>query len=332
MKKFYLMLVALITLTAAQAKIWRVNNGTGVITDFTTAQAAHDGAAAGDTIHFEPSLNDYGNITMSKRLTLISTGSFSTANPNLQADPRNAVLGTINISNTAANGSVISVKFSNGINISNLVSNITLVNCVGDGVNLDNFNFGSRSHISINNADNIVVSKCMVTIIRFANNSNNTIINNNIVWGYVTSDASSDGVITNNVIRAGNPNDAVNINNSVVANNIFNKSLNTIFTNCNISNNFAPGSGTPPAGFTFADMTTVFENASAGFVDNPFQLKSGSPAIAAGEGGIDCGAFGGGSPFKLGATPAIPSIYKLNVPAAPAGASMNIIFSTRSNN
>lgn len=332
MKKFYLMLVALITLTAAQAKIWRVNNGTGVIADFTTAQAAHNGAAAGDTIHFEPSLNDYGDLTMSKRLTLISTGSFSSFNPNLQADPKHAMLGSITINNTAANGSVISVKFGNGIYISNLVNNITLVNCVGDGAILDNANCCGRSHISISNADNIVVSKCMVTSIRVSTNSNNAIINNNIVWGVLSCDGTSDGVITNNVIRAGNPNDAVNINNSVVANNIFNKSLNTNFTNCNISNNFAPGTGTPPAGFTFADMTTVFENASAGFVDNPFQLKASSPAIAAGEGGIDCGAFGGGSPFKLGATPAIPSIYKLNVPAAPAGASMNIIFSTRSNN
>lgn len=313
------------------AKIWRVNNSTGVVADFTTVQAAHNAAAAGDTIHLEPSLNDYGNLNMTKRLTIISTGSFSTSNPNLQADPKHALVANVTINNTGANGSVLSVKFSNGFNINNGVSNISLINCVANDAS-DNANCCGRAYVEINNADNIVISKCFVTSIRFSNNSNNIVVNNNIVWGLITNDGTSDGVITNNVFRAGNANDAAAINNCVVANNIWNKNFATSFTNCNVGNNFAPGTGTAPTGVTFADMSTIFVDANGGFVDNVYQLKVGSPAIAAGEGGIDCGAFGGGSPFKLGVTPAIPSIYKLNVPAAPAGNSMNIIFSTRSNN
>lgn len=327
-----LVLSTLLSLPAAHAKIWRVNNSTGVTADFTTLQAAHNGAAPGDTIHLEPSLNSYGNLSMTKRLVILGTGAFSTANPDLQADPKHPLVGNITINNTGANGSVISVRFSDGINVSSGVANITLTGCVGDGAALDNINCCGRSHIDINNADNIVINRSMVTTIRFTNNSNNIVISNNIIWGFVASDASSDGVITNNVIRAGNPNDAATLNNSVVANNIFNRSLNTSFVNCNVGNNFAPGTGTAPAGFSFADMSTVFVNANAGFVDNAFQLKPGSPALGAGEGGIDCGAFGGGNPYRLGATPAIPSIYRLTVPAAPAGNSMTITFSTRSNN
>ena len=328
-----LVLTSLLNLPAAHAKIWRVNNSTGVTADFTTLQAAHNGAAPGDTIHLEPSLNSYGNLSMTKRLVILGTGAFSTINPDLQADAKHPVVDNITINNTGANGSVISVRFSNGININNNVANITLTGCVGDAAGLfDNTNCCGRSFIDISNADNIVVSRSMVTSIRFASNSNNIVISNNIVWGLVASDATSDGVITNNVIRAGNASDAATINNSVVANNIFNRSLNTSFVKCNVGNNFAPGSGTAPAGFSFADMSTVFVNASAGFVDNAFQLKPGSPALGAGEGGIDCGAFGGGNPYRLGATPAIPSIYRLTVPAAPAGNSMTITFSTRSNN
>jgi hypothetical protein len=327
----FLALLFATTFNTLQAKIWRVNNGTGVVADFTTVQAAHNAAAAGDTIHLEPSLNDYGNLTMTKRLTIISTGSFSTSNPNLQSDPKHALVGNVNISNTGANGSVLSVRFNNGFNISSGVSNISLVNCVADGAD-DNANCCGRPYVDINNADNIIVSKSFVGSLRFTNNSNNIVVNNSIVWGLIDNDGTSDGVITNNVFRAGYANDAASISNCVVANNIWNKNLATSFTNCNVGNNFAPGTGTAPSGFTFVDMSTVFVDANGGFVDNVYQLKAGSPAIAAGEGGIDCGAFGGGSPFKLGVTPAIPSIYKLNVPAAPAGNSMNIIFSTRSNN
>lgn len=333
-KQLYIGLMLVVTGTFTnnlQAKIWRVNNSTGVVADFTTVQAAHNAAAAGDTIHLEPSLNNYGNLNMTKRLVVISTGSFSTSNPNLQTDAKHGLVGNVTISNPAANGSVLSVKFFDGFNINNGVSNISLINCVANSPD-DNANCCGRSYIDINNADNIIISKCFVASLRFTNNSNNIVVNNSIVWGVIGNDATSDGVLTNNVFRAGNPNDGASISNCVVANNIWNKNFATSFTNCNVGNNFAPGTGTAPTGVTFVDMSTVFVDANGGFVDNVYQLKAGSPAIAAGEGGIDCGAFGGGSPFKLGVTPAIPSIYKLNVPAAPAGNSMNIIFSTRSNN
>jgi hypothetical protein len=223
------------------------------------------------------------------------------------------------------------VRFSSGIDINNGVANITLTNCAATYAS-DNANCCGRTYVSINNADNIIISRCIVTIISFINNSNNIICTNNIVWSFIANDGSSDGVVTNNVIRAGNPNDGVGLNNCVVANNIYNKAITTGFTNCNVSDNLASGTGTPPAGFTFVDMATVFENPDGGFVDNVYRLKAGSPAIGAGQGGVDLGAFGGSNPFKLGVTPSIPSVYRLTVPASPGGSSMNIIFSTRSNN
>ena len=249
-KQFYIGFLLVISSTFTNnlfAKIWRVNNGTGITANFTTAQAAHDGAAAGDTIHFEPSLNGYGNISMSKRLTLISTGLFSTSNPNLQADPKHGSVANITISNSGANGSVISVLFTDGIDINNGVSNITIVNSIGTGPLDNNFCCG-RPYISINNADNITVSKSMFSLMAFTSNSNNIVVTNNIIWFYIGNDITSDGIINNNVIRAGNPNDATGLNNCVVANNIFNKSINTSFTNCNLSNKFAPGTGAGSCG------------------------------------------------------------------------------------
>lgn len=327
----FIVIITLLFTQTAIAKIWRVNNGTGVQADFTTVQAAHDGASEGDTIHLEPSLNSYGNLNMTKRLVIISTGAFSTSNPGIQADAKHGYLENVNIQNSGANGSVLSVRFSAGFNIHNGVANITLINCVATYVS-DNADCCGRTYININNADNIIISRCMVSTIYFRNNSNNIICTNNIVWGLISNEGNCDGVITNNVIRAGNANDGAGLFNCVVANNIFNKTLNTGFSNCNVSDNLASGTGTPPAGFTFVDMAAVFENPDGGFVDNAYRLKAGSPAIGVGQGGIDLGAFGGANPFKLGVTPAIPSIYKLTVPASPGGNTMNIIFSTRSNN
>lgn len=51
MKKVFPFFALLFLLSQnASAKIWRVNNNIGVQADFTTLQAAIDGAASGDTI------------------------------------------------------------------------------------------------------------------------------------------------------------------------------------------------------------------------------------------------------------------------------------------
>ncbi|HPH90968.1 MAG TPA: hypothetical protein PLZ68_09095 [Ferruginibacter sp.] len=319
-----------------QAKIWRVNNNTGVTANFTTVQAAHDGALAGDTIHLEPSLNTYGNLIMSKRLVIISTGQFISQNPGIQFDPKPAFVGRITISNSGANNSVIMVRFSDQIYINSAVSGINLIGCAATAVS-DGFadNNSRTGVIGINNADNIVIKNCMVNFIRFDNNSNNIIITNNIIAYAVYNDPSSDGIVSNNVIHAVGSSQGIveALSNCSVSNNIFNKTVQAGFSNCNLSNNIAPNTGIPAdnSNLQNVDMSGVFVNNNGGYLDNVYQLKPGSPAIGAGEAGVDCGAFGGASPFKLALTPPIPSIYKLSLPANPSGSSMTLIFSTKSN-
>jgi hypothetical protein len=336
MKKLsFLLLFAAITFST-DAKIWRVNNNSGIVADFSTVQAAHDGAASGDTIHLEPSINTYGELSMSKKLVIISTGFFIADNPNIQFDTKAAFLNTINISNTGANNSVIMVRFAGNININNGVTGVLISNSVSTTAN---GNSGcTAGQILISNADNITIKNSWASNIQFSSNSNNIVIANNIIGNLIMNDVSSDGIIANNVIHAMaggscGANDGT-INNCVVGNNIFNSQQNASFFNCTISNNLAPNDNLPAGNGnkTNVDMSTVFVNNLGGFVDNFYQLKPGSPAIGAGGGGIDCGAFGGGSPFRLAATPPIPSIYKMSIPATPSGSSMTLTFSTRSNN
>jgi len=337
MKKLYtLIALILIALTNIDAKIWRVNNNSGITADFTTAQAAHDAASAGDTIHLEPSGNSYGNLIMTKRLVLISSGNFITQNPGFQVQSNSGFISRLTISNAGANGSVIMVKFSSDINLNSNIGNILLQNCVC--TYSDPINYGGYSdlgRINLNNADNIIIKNCFVNNINMTNNCNNIIIVNNIIANTIVNSSDCDGTIANNVIHAYSTNYGQgSLYNCTIDNNIFNQGVQVGFSGCLVRNNLSSNAGLPSGNGNQnnVNMATVFIDNTGGYLDNVYQLKSGSPAIAAGISGVDCGAFGGSTPFKLAVTPPIPSIYKLEVPSTPAGNTMSIKFSTRSNN
>ena len=61
-KNLLLLFVFTLCMFCVHAKIWRVNNNTGVVADFTTFTAAVNSASvlSGDTIHIEPSATSYG--------------------------------------------------------------------------------------------------------------------------------------------------------------------------------------------------------------------------------------------------------------------------------
>jgi len=324
MKRFILLTVIVIFMLPALsfARIWRVNNTPGIVADFTTAQAAHDAAAAGDTLHFEPSALNYGTLTMTKRLVLLSLGSFLAENPNQQYAAVSGTLGSITI-NAGSENSVLSVNSNGNIVLSN-INSITLLRCRTEA--------GS---FSLSNADNIVILNCFVgTVISIGSGSSNVIVSNNIVRGAIQSSGTGvSSTITNNVISViGGTNSS--FLNATVQNNIF-VILSTSITSTSsvLQNNLCSGNQLPAGNSNNVNMATVFVN-PAGTVDNQFLLLpgGGNPAIGGGIGGVDCGAFGGSTPFVLGMIPAIPSIYKLQTPITPVGNSMDVIISTRSNN
>ena len=106
----FVFLTALLLVTSSvSAKIWRVNNRVGIVADFTTAQAAHDGANAGDTVFFEPSPTNYGDITLTKKLILIGTGYF--LDQNLETQWKNnwpATIGHVTFSSNSSSSAQFS--------------------------------------------------------------------------------------------------------------------------------------------------------------------------------------------------------------------------------
>ncbi|MEO7308959.1 MAG: hypothetical protein ABIX01_01065 [Chitinophagaceae bacterium] len=323
MQKFFVLsFVLIVTSTASFAKIWRVNNTPGIIADFTTAQAAHNGAADGDTIHLEPSITAYGGFTATKRLIWISTGAFLGSHPGEQFSLTPGRLNSFVSFNNGSQNSVFSADADNTIDIN--TSNIRV----------------ERSYIigqvNLNSGSNSVVINCYIAGGMSVAGGSNHIITNNIVNDFLSVSAGASAVITNNVFNAVSA-VITSVYNSTLQNNIFNKTTATIpFNNCIVENNMSGAPNVLPAGNNNQNnisMSSVFIN-NSGITDGDFVLKIGSPAIGAGTGtpAVDLGAYGGPSPFKFAVQAAIPAIYKITAPAAPAGNTMNVTFSTKSNN
>jgi hypothetical protein len=329
MKKFFLLCVTVLLITHVSfAKIWRVNNNAGVIADFTTAQAANDNASvlAGDTIHLEPSITSYGGLNCNKRLTWISTGAFLNIYPNEQFSPNVGKLDNISAYQTGCESSVFHVYVNGSISLG--ATGLRVDRCfLGGSIDISNYLGPVFTNI-------VVINSYSRGSLSVNAHSNNVITNNIFESSLNASSGTTLAVITHNVFNAVNDG-AGTVTNAIVENNIFNKVTTAYtFTNSTAQYNMSGSAGVLPAGNNnqnSVDMSTVFVN-NSGNTDAAFVLKAGSPAIGAGSSGVDLGAFGGGSPFKLAMQPAIPAIYKIQAPAAPSGNTLNVTFSTKSNN
>jgi hypothetical protein len=331
MKEKFLLVAMLLMLFShyTWARIWRINNVPTVQADFSTAQEAHNApiTANGDTLYLEPSPTNYGDLTLTKRLTIISTGEFLTYHPNRQYMLTPGALDDVTF-NSGSTGSVLHCKVLNNMSIAQSVNQIRIERCFLGG------------NITMGNAikSNLFIRQCFISGSISIVSATDMVIENNIIGGRIfngTEDAGSSGLIGNNVLNAlSNSFTSALVNNFIFQNNIIAKSLAYSFANCTVRNNiaanglFAAGNGNQ----NNLSMTTVFKNAT-GTIDKDFELQTSgfNPAKTNAFGGGDCGAYGGTSPYVSALQPAIPAIYKLVVPAAVSGDVLSIQFSSRAN-
>jgi hypothetical protein len=324
MKNVTLLVAALVFGQIGVAKIWRVNNVPGVIADYTTIQAAHDNAAVlpGDTIHLEPSIANYGALTMTKRLTIISVGNFLGANPGNQYVLVPGTMTSLTVNNVSASNSVFHCNFSSSVSINN-ANNMRFERC------------RIENSINFNQSSNNVILGNFLYVITLNNGSNNIISNNIIEYYTDVNTNTANTIVTQNVFFATTVLANRAMANATFQNNIINKTGSFIFTNCVVENNIASNASLPAGNGNqnSVSMASVFVNPN-GADDASFVLQTAgaNPAVGTGKEGVNCGAYGGTNPFKRGLQPAIPAIYKLSAPVAPTGNTMNVIFSTKSNN
>ncbi len=357
MKKIiFILCLSILSTLDINAKVLRVNN-TGIPTApaspnltpvYTTAQSAHDAASTNDTLHFEASTLAYGSVTLTKKLTFIGPGYFlgslvSNANPDLQAIPTSATI-SINLGVGSDNSeftglTIVSITVATNQTISGVIFKRNNITGQSVGLFLNAFSIsGSTNFSNVQFIQNYISGTFTHT------NSpimNNYVFSNNIITGTVTLPINSSGIFQNNILT----NNVPAFYNATVKNNINGYAGTPTITNCIVQNNISVNSsfGTADGNQQNVVMTTVFEDyndASALFSqDSRFTLKTGSPALGTGYSGVDMGAILNPAntnnnmltSYKLSGIPAIPSIYKLDVPTIVNSNSMNVTISTRSN-
>lgn len=317
-KVIFLTVILTISVTSLNAKIWRVNSTRPA--DFSTAQAAHDGANPGDTLYFEPSSVAYGNLTLTKKLIMIGTGYFLTENPETQwIKTIPATMGAVTFSKTGSQTSEHSQLMGMTVtgNVTVNVSNITIRRNYIGGTTY--FSQVSDTIEFINFRENYCTWELRLTgYIHDVNICNNlfllTYYNSSL---YITGSVNYNGLFMNNVF-VGSPSavwgeslETLSLSNFSIQNNILTGKVLfvpgiSLYTN-NISDNTAFGTSNNNQSNVPASALFTLTGSS----DAKYQLKTGSPAIGAGTGGIDCGVFGGQSPYVLSGMPAIPAIYQM---------------------
>lgn len=150
MKKITILsIVAIFLALNVNAKVWRVSNrvinGLTVNADYTTLQAAIDGASSGDTLYMMGSPSSYGSGSFSKKLVVIGPGYWHEHNDSTQAVQNYARVTNLSF-NEGSQGSVVSGLYIHYGNYSNS-NGWKMVYVNADSITLlKNYFYGYASH------------------------------------------------------------------------------------------------------------------------------------------------------------------------------------------
>lgn len=345
MKKTHLLYVAFfICIQSASATVWRVNNLTNVDADFTTLQAAIDGAVDGDTLYVEGSATPYGDGTFAKKLMVIGTGYWLEENDTTQAFKYTSSVGKL-VFNDGSQGSVVQGLYiyytlTSAFNVIEInTDNITiernyiyayntstspgsvLGNAIYLGANTSNIDIRHNWIDARVNHNSFSYSGVTAIGVYVAGIPENTVIKSNFIRSYRSSSYGGYYAI---YFATNNSN-----NELMVSSNVMWGSIRTYYTyhyeNILVSgtyyigtgdesyNNLCDGTQYPNTNNNQqnVDMTTVFVDHDL-YIDKGYLLAPGSPAIGAAMNGSDCGAFGD-YPYILSGMPDIPAVFEATV-------------------
>lgn len=329
MKKITFLLLAsgMIALGAqVQATVWRVNGTPNSSAHYSTLQAAHDAATTvnGDTIYLEGSMFSTGGLQCYKQLTIIGSGYFLNENPETQYNKYPSTIDSyVYFYDTSAGSKLTGCTVTYSIYM--YASDITI-----ERNHLNSTYSIYQQTYPLNNIkiiSNYFSGVYYYPSIYFPNNTTDVLISNNFLTGYITTNANFAGIVMNNIFAY-----TVDLYNCNVINNISIYDAAT-FTNCIVAYNIGNGTQFPAGNNNQQNVlqTDIFVGASGNSTDGQWQLKTGSPAIGAGESGVDCGIYDGAYPYVLSGMPAIPAIYDFNAPSLPSS-TINVTIKAKSHN
>jgi len=318
--KIFLFVLAAVMLPALSfAAKWRISNVPNADAHFTTIAAAVSSTMvmAGDTLYIEPSSVAYPTATITKPLTIIGNGYFLAENPETKSNKNVSAIGSLTF-DPGGSGSVLTGCWVNGVSIS---AGTTQIRIERNRITSQIYFFGGS---------NIVITGNYITHeLNWQAITSNIIVSNNFIQATATTAITGNvwpsAIFENNII-SGN----VAITNSVFNNNILRSGTFTQ-TNSTFSNNLSNDNqfGTANGNQQYINMANVF--VGTGSTDGQWQLKPGSPAIGAGVSGVDCGMFGGATPYILSGIPPGPAIYEYLQHYNPNSQDIQVKISVKSN-
>lgn len=332
MKKFLqrvvLVAVAMATAQVAVAESWRINNDTSKgahFVDINAAMASED-VKDGDVLYLDPGCVLTTEQIITKAVTIIGAGWEHSDKPFVPP----VITAQLTINSAA---SIIGVYVNNNINLyqnnillercklnrlSASISKLTDVKVIGSIVNSGiKGNSGERWTICNSYIQNVY--KSMIPCVSSLSQSSitNCLVRNLDSWSADTYALSVDNsTVKNNVVVC---------TGSVPLSNIIKGNDNVIYNNClsaDVEHSLA--SSNVCTGNKSLEHYIVNNGAAGGAW---MQLCEGSPAIGAGEGGIDCGPYAKGSlyPFVTYGMPKhIPYFTEAVVPAQPTDGKVKV--------
>ncbi|MCB0463591.1 MAG: hypothetical protein R2816_09335 [Flavobacteriaceae bacterium] len=340
MKKI-LLFVTLILFSYSQAQnILIVDNNVNVDTSpshiYNNFAAAIAAAANGDIIYIQPSITSYGNITVSKEITVYGIGHTPELNSGRSTNIGNILIAASNVKISGLN-IVTTITINNTIHSNITIENnkfeaINMASAITNNVIIQGNVIGSAIYLSSNNANstNITITNNFIdspTANPFQYFNSTTIFNNNVInWVAVTTQALFYI-----------PTDLVAQNNIFVSQNTFNGTVwqtagtPTIFNNC-LTYSYS--------GVTLGALngTGNYNNTNPLFVSipgtnpnwdvaNDYHLGAGSTGVNVGTDSNDVGIFNGYYDFDMRGYPTLlPYLTEMTISnnMIPAGANLNV--------
>lgn len=318
----------MISTTVYSAK-YRVNTNPSINANFSSLQDAINSSSvnAGDTLYCENG-SFFGDITLDKRLVIIGPGYFLSQNDSTHAYPSPAIINTLQFADGCDGSTITGMKIIGscviGTTTNDTIKNISIIRSSIKNI---------ISYTNSNSLENIVIRQNFIyeDIYNFITSTKSIFIQNNIILGKISITPLS-GEISNNTIISEKANTYVlEVRNTQIFNNIIiNTSVSTYVAtraissgplllsyNNSISNNVVSDAAYADWGSNYFNATLAATVTYTGSPDAKYTLKAGSPAIAYGHNGNDCGAFGGSYPYVLSGLPyLIPHIYEATVPGS----------------
>ena len=365
MKKLIILCLLAFSFSVSAQTIRRVNNNLGVtlsLNMYSSLQAAHDAAVAGDIIYVEPSITNYGGLICTKTLQIIGNGYASTFSnsPAEIANKQKTSIGTVTIRRTAPNTKLIGMETQH--------ITVEAQNTIIDRCYLGSHNIILYRKSTGENASGTIISRCYYPIISFsgytvnpvspsctyvANQVENVQILNTVISSSLSGDNLTRGGICNGNAATGVP----SAKNLSLINNITwtNSPLVVYGENTTVYNNICQSIQQTGTGTTFVSSNNVctglcgygssnIENepwnalfsVPSPSTDHGFILLGASLAKGAGIAGTDAGIYGGANPYSVGGLAPIPQItsYSKNASSGVYTTStpMTVTISVRGNN